>query len=173
VAVVVVVLVGAVVAAVLLTGGGAKTAAPTKGRPGPAAAGFDLPNLDEAKGNVNLASFRGKPLLLNFWATWCTPCVEEMPLLEDAHRRAGSKVAFLGIDRQDFRPEAQSFVRRTHVTYPSAYDREGTLDEAYRLRGMPTSVFIDAQGRVVNQVTGPLTKAQLDDGLKALTGAGS
>jgi cytochrome c biogenesis protein CcmG, thiol:disulfide interchange protein DsbE len=96
-----------------------------------------------------------------------------MPMLEAAHRRTGSKVAFLGVDRQDFRPEAQGFVSRTHVTYPSAYDRDGSLDERYRLRGMPTSVFIDAGGRVVDQVTGPLTKAQLDDGLKALTAPGA
>jgi thiol-disulfide isomerase/thioredoxin len=172
VAVVVVLLVGAVVAAVLLTGGGGKTAA-RSGRGGPAAAAFELPNLDESKATVSLASFRGKPVLLNFWATWCTPCVEEMPMLEAAHRRTGAKVAFLGVDRQDFRPDAQSFVRRTHVTYPSAYDRDGSLDERYRLRGMPTSVFIDADGRVVDQVTGPLTESQLDDGLKALMAAGA
>jgi cytochrome c biogenesis protein CcmG, thiol:disulfide interchange protein DsbE len=170
VAVVVVVLVGAVGAAVLLTGGGGKTAARSAR---PLASPFELPNLDESKGTVSLASFRGKPVLLNFWATWCTPCVEEMPMLEAAHRRTGSKVAFLGVDRQDFRPEAKSFVSRSHVTYTSAYDRDGSLDERYRLRGMPTSVFIDADGRVVDQVTGPLTKAQLDDGLKALTAAGA
>jgi thiol-disulfide isomerase/thioredoxin len=169
---VVVLLLGAVVAAVLLTGGGGKTAV-RSGRPGPMAAPFELPNLDETKGAVSLASFRGKPVLLNFWATWCTPCVQEMPMLEAAHRRTGSKVVFLGVDRQDFRPDAQAFVRRTNVTYASAYDRDGTLDGAYRLRGMPTSVFIDAAGRVVDQVTGPLTESQLDDGLKALAAAGA
>jgi thiol-disulfide isomerase/thioredoxin len=169
---VVVVLVGAVVAAVLLTSGGGKTAV-RSGHPAQMAAPFELPNLDETKGTVSLASFRGKPVLLNFWATWCTPCVQEMPMLEAAHRRTGSKVVFLGVDRQDFRPDAQAFVRRANVTYPSAYDRDGTLDEAYRLRGMPTSVFIDAAGRVVDQVTGPLTASQLDDGLKALMAAGA
>jgi cytochrome c biogenesis protein CcmG/thiol:disulfide interchange protein DsbE len=172
VAVVVVVLVAAVVGAVLLTGGGGKTAA-KPGHPGPAAAAFELPNLEESKSSVSLASYRGKPVLLNFWATWCTPCVQEMPMLEAAYRRSGTKVAFLGVDRQDYRPDAQAFVNRTHVTYASAYDRDGTLDERYRLRGMPTSVFIDAEGRVVNQVTGPLTRAQLDDGLKALTAPGA
>ena len=169
-AVVVVLVLGGVVAAVLLTSGGSgsgRTGQPT------AAPAIALPNLDESKGDIKLSDFKGKPMLVNFWATWCTPCVEEMPMLEDAYRRsgAGQKVVFLGVNRQDFRPDAQNFVRRTGVTYPSAYDRDGALDEAYRLRGMPTSVFIDKDGRIVRQVTGPLTKAQLDEQLKELTEA--
>ena len=166
---VVVVLVGAVVAAVLLTGGGGRTV--KGGRD--AAPAFTLPNLEEGKGAVSLASYRGTPVLVNFWATWCTPCVQEMPMLEAAHQRFGSKVQFIGIDRQDYRPDALAFVQRTHVTYPSASDPDGTLDGSYRLRGMPTSVFVDARGRVVQRVTGPLTRAQLDDGLKALTAPGA
>ena len=166
---VVVVLVGAVVAAVLLTSGGGQK---TRGG-GDAAPAFTLPNLQEGKGAVSLASYRGTPVLVNFWATWCTPCVQEMPMLEAAHQRFGSKVQFIGIDRQDYRPDALAFVQRTHVTYPSASDPDATLDGSYRLRGMPTSVFIDARGRVVQRVTGPLTRAQLDDGLKALTAAGA
>ena len=153
-------------AAVLLTGGsGSKDTAVRSVAPA-----IDLPNLDESKGDIKLADFKGKPVLVNFWATWCTPCVEEMPMLEEAykHSGSGSEVAFVGINRQDFRPDAQNFVRRTGVTYPSAYDRDGALDSAYRLRGMPTSVFIDKDGRIVNQVTGPLTKAQLDEQLKQL-----
>lgn len=172
VAVIVTVLLGAVVAAVLLTGGGGTpTAKP--GAPGRQAPAFNLPNLADGKDSISLASFKGKPVLVNFWATWCTPCVKEMPLLEAAYRKSGSKVAFLGVDREDFRPDAQTFLKRTGVTYPSAYDRDGSLDEAYRLRGMPTSVFIDASGRIVDQVTGPVTESQLDDGLKALTAAGA
>ena len=167
---VVVVLVGAVVAAVLLTSGGGQT---VKAGGGEAAPAFTLPNLEEGKGAVSLASYRGTPVLVNFWATWCTPCVQEMPMLEAAHQRFGSKVQFIGIDRQDYRPDALAFVQRTHVTYPSASDPDATLDGSYRLRGMPTSVFIDARGRVVQRVTGPLTRAQLDDGLKALTAAGA
>jgi len=94
-------------------------------------------------------------------------------MLERAYLKSGSgsKVQFLGVDRQDFRPDAQAFLRRAKVSYPSAYDRDGALDEAYRLRGMPTSVFIDKDGRIVQQVTGPLTEAQLEEGLKALTEA--
>ena len=161
-AVVVVVLVGAVVAGVLLTSGGKKAT-------GEAAPNFTLPNLQDGKDSISLASLRGKPVLVNFWATWCTPCTQEMPMLEAAHNKWGSKVQFVGIDRQDYKPDALAFAQRTHVTYPLASDPDATLDGSYRLRGMPTSVFIDRDGRIVQRVTGPLTKAQLDDTLKTLT----
>ena len=82
-------------------------------------------------------------------------------------------MVFLGIDRTDFRPDAQAFLKKTGVTYTSAYDRQGTLDGSYRLRGMPTSVFIGPDGRIRDQVTGPLTKGQLDEELTALTGGRS
>jgi thiol-disulfide isomerase/thioredoxin len=165
--VVVLMVLGGVLAAVLLTGGGEKTARGSgAGRVAPA---FRLPNVRDGQADVSLAAFRGKPVLVNFWATWCVPCVEEMPLLQAAHERVGDRVAFLGIDRQDFRPDAQRFLQRTRVTYASAYDRDGSLDGPYRLRGTPTSVFIDADGHIRDQVTGPLTKAQLDEELAVIT----
>jgi cytochrome c biogenesis protein CcmG, thiol:disulfide interchange protein DsbE len=166
VAVVVVVLVGAVVAAVLLTSGGKKAETARGARQAP---GFTLPSLQDGKGSISLASFRGTPVLVNFWATWCTPCVQEMPMLEAAHAKWGSKVQFVGIDRQDYKPDALAFAQKTRVTYPLASDPNATLDGAYRLRGMPTSVFIDRDGRIVDQVTGPVTRSQLDDTLKAMT----
>jgi cytochrome c biogenesis protein CcmG, thiol:disulfide interchange protein DsbE len=169
VAVVVVVLVGAVVAAVLLTSGGKKTASAHGGRQAP---GFTLPSLQDGKGPISLASYKGTPVLVNFWATWCTPCVQEMPMLEAAHAKWGSKVQFIGIDRQDYKPDALTFAQKTQVTYALASDPNATLDGAYRLRGMPTSVFIDRDGRIVDQVTGPVTRSQLDDTLKTLTEAG-
>ena len=166
-AVVVIVLVGAVVAAVLLTSGGKKT---TSGRAAlRAAPDFNLPNLQDGKGSINLAAYKGTPVLVNFWATWCTPCVQEMPLLESAHNKWGSKVQFIGIDRQDYKPDAITFAAKAHVTYPLASDPNATLDGAYRLRGMPTSVFIDRNGNIVDEVTGPVTRSQLDDTFKAMT----
>jgi thiol-disulfide isomerase/thioredoxin len=166
VAVVVLVVVGAVVAAVLLTsgGGGGKTATG-----GQAAPDFTLANLQDGKASISLASYRGTPVLVNFWATWCVPCKDEMPLLEAAHKKWGSKVQFIGIDRQDYKPDALAFAQNTHVSYPLAADPNATLDGAYRLRGMPTSVFIDRDGRIVDRVTGPVTKSQLDDTLSTMT----
>jgi thiol-disulfide isomerase/thioredoxin len=170
VAVVVLVLVAAVVGAVLLTGGGKKAG---NAAGGAAAPSFTLANLQDGKAPISLASYRGTPVLVNFWATWCVPCKDEMPLLEAAHKKWGSKVQFVGIDRQDYKPDALAFASRTQVTYPLASDPDATLDGAYRLRGMPTSVFIDRNGRIVERVTGPVTKAQLDDTLKSLTETGA
>ena len=165
-AVVVVVLVGAVVAAVLLTSGGKKAGNATRGE---AAPNFTLPSLQDGKGSISLASYKGTPVLVNFWATWCVPCKDEMPLLEAAHKKWASKVQFVGIDRQDYKPDALRFAQDTRVTYPLAADPDATLDGAYRLRGMPTSVFIDRNGRIVERVTGPLTRSQLEDTLTTLT----
>jgi cytochrome c biogenesis protein CcmG/thiol:disulfide interchange protein DsbE len=165
---VVVLLVAAVVAAVLLTSGGGHTTVKA-GAGGATAPNFTLPNLRDGKGSISLESYKGTPVLVNFWATWCVPCKDEMPLLEAAHRHWGSKVQFVGIDRQDYKPDALKFADTTHVTYPLASDPDATLDGAYRLRGMPTSVFIDRDGRIVSQVTGPVTRSQLDDTLKSLT----
>jgi thiol-disulfide isomerase/thioredoxin len=167
---VVVVLVGAVVAAILLTSGGKKAGRAAEGA---AAPNFTLANLQDGKDSISLASYKGKPVLVNFWATWCVPCKDEMPLLEAAHKKWGSKVQFVGIDRQDYKPDALAFAQRTHVTYPLAADPDATLDGSYRLRGMPTSVFIDRNGRIVQRVTGPVTKSQLDDTLSTLTGKAS
>jgi cytochrome c biogenesis protein CcmG/thiol:disulfide interchange protein DsbE len=168
VVVVVVVLVAAVVAAVLLTSGGGKTTAKA-GAGGRAAPNFTLSSLQDGKDSISLASYKGTPVLVNFWATWCTPCTTEMPLLETAHTQWGNKVQFVGIDRQDYKPDALAFAQKTHVTYPLAADPDATLDGAYRLRGMPTSVIIDRNGRIVQEITGPVTKSQLDDILKSLT----
>jgi len=163
---VVVGLVAAVVAAVLLTSGGGRTTVKAGGE---AAPNFTLPNLQDGKSSISLASYKGTPVLVNFWATWCVPCKDEMPLLEAAHKKWGSKVQFIGIDRQDYKPDALAFAQKTRVTYPLAADPDATLDGAYRLRGMPTSVFIDRNGRIVQRVTGPVTKSQLDDTLQSLT----
>ena len=165
-AVVVVVLVGAVIAGILLTSGGKKAGSAAGGEVAP---NFTLPNIQDGKDSISLSSYKGTPVLVNFLATWCVPCKDEMPLLEAAHKKWGSKVQFIGIDRQDYKPDALAFAQRTHVTYPLVSDPNATLDGAYRLRGMPTSVFIDRDGRIVERVTGPVTKAQLDDTLKNMT----
>ena len=124
-AVVVVVLVGAVVAAVLLTSGGKNGAT---ARPGEAAPNFTLANLQDGKGSISLASYKGTPVLVNFWATWCVPCKDEMPLLEAAHKKWGSKVQFVGIDRQDYKPDALAFASNTGTRI---YPGDDTHDVSY------------------------------------------
>jgi hypothetical protein len=84
-----------------------------------------------------------------------------MPALERLHRRLGDRVAFLGIDRLDQRDDALDFLAERGVTYPSAYDREATLDVPYRLVGMPTTLLISPDGRLVRKLTGQVTEEEL------------
>ena len=129
------------------------------GREAPA---FDLESLSDEGERVTLADYRGTPVVLNFWASWCRPCVKEMPLLERAHRRVGDRVQFLGIDGQDSRRLARELMARTGVTYPSGYDPDDTVYRRYRLVGRPTTVFIDADGRIRGVHAGELRGDELD-----------
>ena len=144
--------------------GGAKHASRSAavGRPVPA---LQLPNVRESEPDVSLADVAGKPVVVNFWASWCVPCRKEMPAFEAVHRRRGGRVTFLGVDRQDDRGDALRFLARTGVTYPSGYDPDGKLDVPFRLRGMPTTVVVGADGLVVDHVSGPMSEDRLDQAL--------
>jgi cytochrome c biogenesis protein CcmG/thiol:disulfide interchange protein DsbE len=112
---------------------------------------------------VNLADLGGKPVLINLWATWCGPCREEMPILQDAHTRYGDEVAFLGLDTKDDPERAGSFLEDVGVTYPQLVDLDGRLlSEHHRVPGLPVTVVVDADGRVVKKHVGPFTEESLD-----------
>lgn len=104
--------------------------------------------------DVDLARLRG-PLVLSVWASWCGPCRQEMPILEDFHRTYAGKVAVLGVDYQDPQTgSAMTFVRHTGATYPLLADTDGALDRAApfpHLAGLPFLVLVDADGKVVHQ----------------------
>lgn len=155
--------------AILLRPGARPEQARVSGAGGPAPT-FELPNLVRGEGPISLASYRGRPVVLNFWASWCDPCRREMPAFEAAHRRLGDRVAFLGIDRQDARDDGLKMRAQTRVTYPSAYDVDGSLDQAYRLRGMPSTIFLAADGRILAHVSGEVTAGRLDGLLSELYG---
>ena len=121
-----------------------------------------LPRLGTA-GTASLADFRGKPVLLNVWASWCDPCQEEMPLLEKAHRRmAAAGGTVLGVDVQDDQQTALDFLRSKRVTFPSLRDRDRTYVHEFGVAGYPESFLIDAQGRVIAISRGPVDQAWLD-----------
>jgi cytochrome c biogenesis protein CcmG/thiol:disulfide interchange protein DsbE len=129
---------------------------------------FDLENLDPAQPRVNLTDFRGRPLVVNFWASWCVPCRQEMPALEKVHQRVNDRIGFVGIDHQDTRPEALAFVRETMVSYPSAFDPRGGTATDYALYGLPSTVFIAADGGVLDQHLGAYSEADLQAELDRL-----
>jgi cytochrome c biogenesis protein CcmG/thiol:disulfide interchange protein DsbE len=128
---------------------------------------FTLPSL-RSPGEVTLAAAPGKPTVLNFFAAWCEPCRQELPALRTAARDHPA-VAFVGVDHQDSRDDAIAMLDEFAIAYPAGYDPKGEVATKYHVRGMPTTVFIDAQGRIVSVHQGALSAKDLADGLRQLT----
>lgn len=108
-------------------------------------------------GTATFAQFEGTPLVVNFFASWCAPCVKEMPGFEDVHQALGDQVAFLGIDLRDSVSAATELVERTGVTYTIGRDPRGDLFTALEGVNMPTTFFIDADGTIVASHSGAMT----------------
>jgi thiol-disulfide isomerase/thioredoxin len=141
----------------------------TAPRAGAVAPDFSLITL--AGDTTHLAALRGHPVLVNFWATWCDPCKSEMPLLVQAyaqHQEAGLEVWAVNLTDQESVSDVRKFVSAFHMPFPVPLDRKGKVRRAYALRGVPTSVFIDARGLVRAVHTGPLTADTLESRLNAI-----
>ena len=115
-----------------------------------------------AGGRGSLASFRGKPLVVNFFASTCEPCIREMPALQNAHQQLGDQVAFVGMDVKDPVEDGRELVRRTGVTYEIARDPNGAFFEEFGAVALPTTAFVSPGGRIVKVVTGELTTEELE-----------
>ncbi len=137
---------------------------PEVGRPAPA---FSVPLFDG--GDVTLADLRGKPAVVNFWASWCIPCVDEAPELEktwQAYKDRG--VAFLGIDYVDTEPKAREFMQKHGITYPNGPDLGSRISYEYRIKGVPETFVIDKEGIVRFVKIGPTTADELRSVLEPL-----
>lgn len=132
----------------------------TKGS-GHAAPAWALPELRNPKATVSLAQFKGHPLVVNFWASWCPPCRKEMPALAAAARRLAGRVDFVGVDTNDQRGAALAFAAKTGVGYPLAFDRYASAANNYAVYGLPTTFFLSPQGNVLGLQTGGMTAARL------------
>ncbi len=123
---------------------------------------FTLPRLDRP-GKLELASLRGKVVVLNFWASWCVPCKQEAPEVERVWKRFRSEgVVVVGIDSKDFSGDARSFMRRYGLTYPVVRDGDGALWGPYGVVAVPETRVIDRTGKYVGtQFYGPVTVADL------------
>ena len=105
---------------------------------------------------VSLESLRGKPVVINFWATWCVPCFQEHPALQGAARALGSDVQFLGVVYEDDEARVQSFLAERGQAYPSLLDDGARTAIAYGVAGVPETYFIDAAGRISAKYSLPL-----------------
>lgn len=137
----------------------------------PPAPDFTLERLDR-KGTLTLSDLRGRAVVINFWASWCGPCKDEAPFLEQAwrdHRDEGLVV--VGVNFDDARSAARAFIEETGMTYPVVVDRNGKVVVDYGLTGVPETFFVDRRGRLVGtRIAGPVNddkfRDQFEDGIR-------
>ncbi len=139
-----------------------------KDRPAPA---FTLTLFDQFKEKpIALADLQGKVVVLNFWASWCVECYKEAALLEQAWQDYRAKgVVFLGVDYLDTDKEAQGYMQKYGITYPSGPDLGSKISQAYAITGVPETFFIDRQGKIAHVQIGPIEQRDLYDLLDKLT----
>lgn len=142
-----------------------RPAAPQVGQLAP---DFTLTSLDGEQ--ITLSELEGKPVVLNFWATWCPPCRVEIPILEAVSQSFEGEAIILGIDVQESPGTVEAFVERFGMTYPVVLDQDGYVTKAYQVRAFPTTYFIDSRGVVTEVFTGPLNEPLLRTRLIELLG---
>jgi cytochrome c biogenesis protein CcmG/thiol:disulfide interchange protein DsbE len=135
-------------------------------RPQPPALVFD--SLD-GDGEIRLSDYRGQAVVLNFWASWCEPCKDEAPLLEETWQRYRDEgLVVLGVDAQDFRTDARRFADRYGMTYPIAFDGHGSSLGRFGVTGFPETWFLGRDGRLVGEhIVGPVERDQLEENVRA------
>ncbi len=120
---------------------------------------------------ITLSQLRGKPLIVNFWASWCPPCRAEMPAMQRFYEQGGSEFILLGINAstQDSLPKVYQLIDEMQLTFPILLDTQGAAVRAYQVFSLPTTFFIDREG-VIREVVigGPLTEAGLQTRLESL-----
>ncbi len=127
---------------------------PLIGEPAPA---FELPRLDDGSKLVSLESLRGKPVLVNFWATWCVSCPDEHPWLVELAREHGDDVQFVGIAYEEKNAEIEAWLaRHGGEAYPTLVDINGKAAIAFGVYGVPETYLIDSEGIIRDKITGPV-----------------
>lgn len=119
-----------------------------------------------SEGTAAVGDFLDRPVVLNFFASWCTPCITEMPALESISQQRPD-VAFIGLAYNDTPTRAREIVADTGVSYATGVDPDSAIGNAYGILGMPTTLFIAPDGEVVYQHTGGLTADQITEHINA------
>ena len=116
--------------------------------------GFSLTTFDGEQ--IRSTDLSGKVVVINFWASWCTPCEEEAEDLEAAWKNYHARdVVFLGVDYVDTEPEAKAYLEKFHITYPNGADLGTRISQAFRTRGVPETYIFDKAGKLVHMQIGP------------------
>jgi cytochrome c biogenesis protein CcmG/thiol:disulfide interchange protein DsbE len=143
---------------------------PLVGHPAPAFS-LTLLHLAGSQNTLSLADLKGKPVVLNFWASWCAPCKEEMPLLEQTWKQMqaqGKDVVFLGVDFQESSSDAAGFLQAHQISYQIGLDTDGAVAFKYDITALPQTVFINRQGTVASRIPGELTSRTLTSHLNQI-----
>ena len=130
---------------------------------------YDFTVYDENNNAYKLSDFEGKPVVLNFWASWCGPCKSEMPDFEAAYQIYGENIQFLMVNMTDGYQEtvssAKNFIQATGYTFPVFYDSDTEAARAYSVYSIPTTYFIDADGYIIAWGSGALSADNLQEGI--------
>ncbi|MFQ6057626.1 MAG: TlpA family protein disulfide reductase [Anaerolineae bacterium] len=130
---------------------------------------FTLPLFEG--GELSLADLRGQVVVINFWASWCPTCRVEAPLLERTWRAYRDRgVVFVGVDYMDTEREARAYIEEFGITYPNGPDKGGKISQAYRIRGVPETFFVDKDGQMAGVHIGPIDETKLVTIIEALLG---
>jgi cytochrome c biogenesis protein CcmG, thiol:disulfide interchange protein DsbE len=161
--------------AIALVASGSGAPAGAAAAPDPAAPAFSLSLLSQSGGQsgqkVSLADYAGRPLIVNFFASWCQPCQQETPLLARFYRAEHGRVALVGLDENDVLSSARSFTHKEGVSYPVGFDPETVAASAYGVAALPQTFFLNARHRIVDRVFGAVTMADINHGIALATGS--
>jgi peroxiredoxin len=141
-------------------------AQPNSAKVGEPAPDFEVAGVDG--GTVRLSEFRGKPAVLNFWASWCNPCRKEFPLFRTTLANKGDQFQMVGVSTGDLRGDAQQFVEEQHADWPNGFDATGNVARGYGVDPLPQTFFIRADGTIASHVIRGLTKAEFNRELKKI-----
>jgi cytochrome c biogenesis protein CcmG/thiol:disulfide interchange protein DsbE len=133
---------------------------PHRARVGSRAPDFTLPATDGK--TLTLSGLRGRPVVIVFFASWCHPCEEELPVLDQIEHDEAGRLAVVGVSYRDLESDSVAFVRKLHVTFPALLDApDAPVAQRYGVRGIPQTVFVDAKGVVRGRIYGETSRAAL------------